>query len=671
MGADELPTSEDGRPDEAAHMLCVLELLAAEAPPAQVRDLVRDFGRRDPRPDREAVLRLERAESLALQVHSLFARRQQREAELSALVDTARDLTLPYELDTLMETVTRRTRGLLGMDMSYISFHDDGGNGSFVQSADGHASALTVGYRVPDESGLGRAATEKGVPIWTPDYLSDDSFRHTGVLDEVVRAEGIRAIIAAPLSVGGNTFGVLYAADRNVRHFSVNDVALMSSLGGLAAVAIDKTRALERSHADVAGLSDVRRLGETHSRLVDLALAGGGLQTLATEVAEVLGGSVLVRDMEHRSLAAVGTMPTIDEDEARAAVQTAAALGPQRANGGGAGVWAAPVMAGSEELAVLLLHPRRPLNDAGTHRMRLAAQAVAVLLQVQRSEATAASPFRDELFDDLLALERRPLKQLELRASRLGIAHEQSFAVVVVRPEGGTAGRAASWAASYAHRVGGLRSIQSGCVSLLLPMSAAPDPDWGAGEFARSVSEQLDGLLGQPATVGAGGPVRGLGRVRKAHQEAMRCMEALVALGNVGASASAADLGFLGVLLSDDRDVAAFVDATIGPVLDYDAQRLTDLTRTLDAFFAASGSPTNAAELLHVHPNTVSRRLERVAELLGADWSKPAKALDVQLALRLHRTNHVLRHQRRTGRTAEPSAQADRPHTTGPSPYTD
>ena len=44
-----------------------------------------------------------------------------------------------------------------------------------------------------------------------------------------------------------------------------------------------------------------------------------------------------------------------------------------------------------------------------------------------------------------------------------------------------------------------------------------------------------------------------------------------------------------------------------------------------------------AAAALHVHPNTVSQRLDRVAGLLGAGWRNPARALDLQLALRVHR----------------------------------
>ncbi|ARF58365.1 helix-turn-helix domain-containing protein [Streptomyces gilvosporeus] len=638
-------------------MLTILELLAAEAPPAELEDLVRRA--RTAGLDDVAVSQLERAERLAVEVHTLFSRRRQREAELSALVDTARDLTLPYDLDALLKTITRRTRMLLGLDMSYITFRDAASGDSYVHTAEGHASALTVGYRVPYSSGIGDEAIGKSVPVWTPDYLSDERVRHTDVLDEVVRAEGLRAIIAAPLTFGEDAFGVLYAAGRNVRHFTVGEVSLMSSLGDMAAVAIEKTRTLERTHADVANLqsdstqaesrlSELRRREDLHTRLVDHALAGNGLNSLVAEVATELRAAVLVLDAEHRPLSRYGTLPSLDEAEVLRACH--AASKGQVPVAVTTGTWVVPVVAGSEELAVLLLHPGEPLDDTDVPLLSVAAQSLAVLLQVRRGEEAAASPFRDELFEDLLAAPRRPAKQFIQRAQRLNIDLERPHVVVVIRPEGGAQGRAASWAASYARRMDGFRSIQNGCIALLLPAS-------DSSAAARGVSAELTPLLGQPVTVGAAGPVSSPDLVRQAHQEALRCLDALVSLDSVGAYASPADLGFLGVLLSDNRDAASFIAATIGPILDYDAQRMTELTRTLDAYFAAGGSPTHAAESLHVHPNTVSRRLERITELLGGDWLKPERALEVQVALRLQRTHDLLRRQRSGG----PAAHADSP----------
>lgn len=58
---------------------------------------------------------------------------------------------------------------------------------------------------------------------------------------------------------------------------------------------------------------------------------------------------------------------------------------------------------------------------------------------------------------------------------------------------------------------------------------------------------------------------------------------------------------------------------------------------TLSAYFACNGSLTRAKDRLHVHVNTVSQRLERLSSLLGDDWQQPERALELQLALRLHR----------------------------------
>lgn len=101
----------------------------------------------------------------------------------------------------------------------------------------------------------------------------------------------------------------------------------------------------------------------------------------------------------------------------------------------------------------------------------------------------------------------------------------------------------------------------------------------------------------------------------------------------------------MGVLLGDRPDLGGYVTATLGPVLDYDTERGTDLVGTLDAYFAEGASLTRTKTALHVHVNTVVQRLERVGRLLGEDWNSPARSLEIQLALRLH----GLTRDRRTG----------------------
>ncbi|WP_267246441.1 helix-turn-helix domain-containing protein [Streptomyces sp. PR69] len=633
----------------------MLELLAQEAPESEFEEVVRQARRGGARAG--ALDRLSRAKDLSLGIRALFARRQQREAGLSALVDTARDLTLPYHLDALLKVITRRARLLLGLDMSWVTFHDFDAGCSRVRAADGHASAITVGFEVPMQGGVGSQATQRSAPFWSADYLPDDSFAHSDTIDDVVRAEGLHAIMAVPLQSEESTFGVLYVADRRIRHFAPDEVSLMSSLGDLAAVAIEKTRLLERTRDEVAELeldtsrakdsfAAAREFGDAHPRLLDLLLDGGDLTGLAGEAANLLQGSLLIRDPAGRRLASVGELPELDASELDTlCLDTHTERRPIRSQGG---VWLCPAASRDEMLGTLVLVPHDPQEPFTEHQIELlrsVAQITAVLLLMRRSAAAAEGQVRDLLFNDLLSGSRLPPAQLAERARRLSVDLEEPHTVAVARPEGGIRGRAVVWASSYAHRLSGLKSVDGDCIVMLLP---GTDPV-AVGE---ALSSELSTVLGSPVTVGAAGPTTNPADIIGVHQEARRCLEAVTALGGVGVAVSPQELGFLGLLLSDSPNTVGFINRTIGPVLDYDAQQATELARTLEAYFASASSPTRAAETLHVHPNTVSRRLERITELLGAAWQEPARALEVQLALQLQRTRRALvrRGGARTGR---------------------
>ncbi|MGA5701790.1 helix-turn-helix domain-containing protein [Peterkaempfera bronchialis] len=630
----------------------VLELLASEAPVAQFEELVEGARRRCT--SSEDLETLQRLKQLGLSIRTQSKRRKQREAGLSALVDTARDLAMPYDLDTLLKVITRRARLLLGVDMSYISFPDDEHGYIYIRTSDGHTSTLSVGLRLPDGSGLGSSVLASPAPFWTADYLVDERIPHSPVIDEVVRAEGLHAIMGVPLSHRTRPFGVLYVADRNVRHFTTDEIALMSSLGDLAGVAIEKARLLDQSTATVsalelqssrteAGLQEVRELSDIHHLLISLALSGGDPHALGREASRQLDAGVRVYAFDGTLLATAGELPRPDEDTVVSATMDAhAAHSPIRLPGG---LWAAPISAGTANLGTLLLRPALPQSDRGEQISRLVAQAMAVPLLLESNRAaTAVGHVRDELLDELLSNQQRPPQQLALRARRLGIDLSTPHVLVIARPEGEARGKVATWASLYAHRMGGLKRVDNGRAVLLLP---GTDP----GAAARAVSEELTSLLGHPVTVSAAGPASDPTSVFHSYHEALRYLDAMTSLGAVGRSASARELGFIGVLLADNHDVEGFIDSTIGPVLDYDQQRLTELARTLDAYFETGNSPTYASQKLHVHPNTVARRLERISELLGPEWQKPERAFEIQLALKLSRIRRILLD--RTPRSAE------------------
>jgi DNA-binding PucR family transcriptional regulator len=57
----------------------------------------------------------------------------------------------------------------------------------------------------------------------------------------------------------------------------------------------------------------------------------------------------------------------------------------------------------------------------------------------------------------------------------------------------------------------------------------------------------------------------------------------------------------------------------------------------MEAFFAAGGGIARTAADLYVHVNTLYQRLERIGRLLGPSWRDSDRALEIQLALKVHR----------------------------------
>ncbi|MEV0603013.1 GAF domain-containing protein [Streptomyces sp. NPDC050315] len=628
-------------PSELHELIELLELLAENAPPDRFEEPVRRA--RAAGSDPAHIENLERAQRLALQVHETMSLHHRRQVGLAALVDTARELTLPYDLDGLLNVIARRARFLLNLDMAWVSIHDREGGHSVVRAAEGHISMLSVGMRTPTTGGLGNMVTERAAPVWTADYLNDQRIPQAEVTHNAVRAEGLRALLAVPLRKEGAILGVLYAAQRQVRRFAPDEITLMSSLGDLAAVAIEKARLHDQAQHELSELSrhasraedssaSARQLNSAHTRLIDLVLRGGDLHTLVDAIGELLDGTLLVRDPSGTNLT-MNTVPGLDEAGIRkAAMESHAGRTPVEMSGG---TWVWPVMAGEELLGTLVLVPNRPFDDRQVQLLSLVAQATAVSVLLQRSTSLAEGQARSDVFHDLLHGGQLSAKQLDDRARRLSVDLSRPHVLVVARPEGDSPGRAAFWASSYAHQRAGVKSVESDEIVLLLP---GVDP----AAVGRAVAAELSAALGKPATVGSAGPVTDAKDLTDAYREARRCVDALISLGSVGGTASTRELGFLGLLLSDQPNTAVFIADVIGPVLDYDTQQGTELTRTLEAYFAHGSSPTRAADTLHVHPNTVARRLERITELLGDGWQDSTQLLEVQLALRLHRIRHTV-----------------------------
>ncbi|MET9222659.1 MULTISPECIES: GAF domain-containing protein [unclassified Streptomyces] len=627
----------------------LLEMVAADAPAedfgavaAQAR--INGAGASD-------LSELEQATGIALRVRRVLRQHRRRETELAALFDTASDLAALRDLDAVLQSIVRRARMLLGTDTAYLTLRDEEAGDTYMRVTDGSVSPLFQNLRLSYGDGLGGLVALTARPYATPDYRTDERFRHTGSIDEGVLDEGLVGILGVPLllgsrgagghaggAVGSDVIGVLFAADRTPRPFSPDEVALLCSLAAHAAIAIDTAKAITdlaeagaviREHA-----AAMQRAEEAHDRLTDLVLRGGDLSEVAAAVAGLLDGALTIHDPEGRQLAAVGRgggdfdgLPPQPAALVRHAADSHAAARAVFRDGR----WTCAVLAGQELLGSLVLYGRERLDDSDRRLFERAGVVTALLLLLSRSVAETENRVRGELITDLLTAAGRDPAGLVVRGHRLGVDLDRPCLLLVAETVTACHDKLPGAAVQYLFGGDGISAEQSGTVVLLLPYDGAPP-----GEAARAAVAQLGHLVGAPVTVAAGGPAAGPRALADAHAEALRCLRALQSLGRVGDGASADELGFLGVLLGNERDVDSYVTATLGPLLDYDARRGTELVRTLGAYFACGGTLTRTKDELHLHVNTVVQRLDRVQALLGPDWNAPDRALELQLALRLH-----------------------------------
>lgn len=556
---------------------------------------------------------LEEAIEVALRIRRTLAEHRRRETELTALFDTARDLSKLRDLDEVLRSIVRRARQLLGVDLSYLSLNDEATGTTYMRVTDGSASSLLPRLRIGLGEGLGGLVAQTAHPYASADYLTDPRFRHTGTIDAAVAAEHMVGILGVPLSLGNQVIGVLFAADRARREFTASEVALLSSLADHAAIAIDNAQLLAGTSAHN---EQMRRAQDAHDRLMDLVLRGGDLVEVATEVAEVLGGGLVLFDDTGGELARVGTAPV---DPPVAALAASRSSGRAVCSGAD---WVCSVVAGQEPLGSLVLTGRPELDEADRRLFERAGVVAALLLLLRRSVAAAEDEVRGELLTDLLTAPDRNPAALLARGRRLGIDLGARHTVLIASCDGVSRRRLALACARHATLVG----LHADQVVLLAD---------GAPSLAATLATELSAAVDAPVTVGASGPAAGPVALAGAAAEAARCVRTLLALGRAGSGAALADLGFVGQLIGDRTDLAGYVRSVLGPVLDYDARRGTELVGTLRAYFDCGTNLTRAKDRLHVHVNTVVQRLERISSLLGEDWQTPERALEVQVALRL------------------------------------
>jgi PucR family transcriptional regulator, purine catabolism regulatory protein len=280
------------------------------------------------------------------------------------------------------------------------------------------------------------------------------------------------------------------------------------------------------------------------------------------------------------------------------------------------------------QLALLSVPPDAPLADLEQAIMRECA-----FHQARTEMSRAEAP--ESWLEDLLSERDDLLEAAVSRAERQGYSPAMKYAVALIlaRPPGESSTGQSSEALAILSNTIRESTLQRGNRPVVTPYDSG---------LAVLLSPGSEATL-HKALKGTTGWACGIGTARPLLQAAVSLEEAWLAatasaLVNGGASTHYSRLGPLRLLLLLHRDqpheLLNFVNESIGSLLRHDADAGNQLLPTVQAFIEHGGRLRDTAAHLYVHRNTLAYRLQRAAEILGADLKDADVRLGVELALK-------------------------------------
>lgn len=419
----------------------------------------------------------------------------------------------------------------------------------------------------------------------------------------VAHEQGYRALISVPLRRAGAIVGALNGYRTGPHTFDAAEVSLVTTLATQVAIALGTAQLRAQEQATIR---ELRRAEEVHGLLMATALRGEGVAGVADALAELLDRAVLIDEVQGGDLSP--TVTPVDDH------------------------WESGVVLDGTVVARIRVAGQSALTALDVRAVEHAAVVTALELLRARTAAEVEQRLRGSLLADLLTTDGTDASLLD-RARRLGWDLSGSQTLITIRwPEPERAERVLGitdrFAAEIAPRP--LAALFRGELVLVCPSESHSD----AAELARRLVGTLSAsgaVEFAVAAVSATGTVTDL-------PDAYRTLCGAMNLAADAQSTTVIDMAdvtidHLLLQLDDPQRLRAFARTVLGPVLEYDRTRQTELIHTARVHLEHSLDRRATADALHLHPNTVAQRIKRLEELTGLQLSRPRDLLRLTSAL--------------------------------------
>ncbi|MFM9926253.1 GAF domain-containing protein [Variovorax sp. H27-G14] len=601
------------------------------------------------------------------------ALQQRRERGLLVVLESAQDLTSIRDLELVLQAIVRRARQIFSADIGYLTNFDRLRNDFYIRATEGAISERFKNVRVPLDHGICGHVLKHKTPYHSSDYLTDHGFAHEQGIDLAIKDEGVQSLLGAPLMVGNHCIGVLCICDRQPRRHAPWEVAMLSTLAAQAAVAIENARLFQEAQVALQRASDanaslhrqaeeIQTAAEAHEQMTRLVARGCSVVDILNMVASMLGVHIALLDeaeqpTQHATLAPahlasglaelLGLTPV--QDLMHSALTEGRRSGRSHAvegHGGGPDphlhLRVAALMGADRLLGAMVMLSDRAMSATEIRTFERGALVAGVVLLSQERSELVVSGESAAAIRALVSWQQESPAALQLRTQPLGLDLGLPLRMAVLSVED----RHIEYALRRMRPAVARGTLLEECEGFIVaicpeaafePLQSAlqatllPDARLSAVGVTSGTQSQVDGLPG-------------------CFRALKRGIDIMRALGRSHELLPEATLSMYSLLFEQRRaaDVAGFIEATVGELVQHDQRRGTDLAGTLLAYLEHAQNAKATADALQIHVNTLRQRLESVDGLLK-NWRVGGRSLELHVALRMHMLRRKVQAQALTG----------------------
>jgi two-component sensor histidine kinase len=184
---------------------------------------------------------------------------EQKTAQLHAVGQISAALAAAWKLEDTLDAITRITSQVMGVDSCSIYLQEEGSNQLVLKATTGLAREAIGRASLDIGEGLTGWAITHGQPVAVRDALNDPRFK---LLPET-REEGLRSLMAVPLSVQGRIIGAMNVQMAEMHDFTNDEVDLLLLIANLAAGALEKAALYDRMQQRIQELSTLAEVSRT------------------------------------------------------------------------------------------------------------------------------------------------------------------------------------------------------------------------------------------------------------------------------------------------------------------------------------------------------------------------------------------------------------------------